>query len=67
LEDALAEAATLREQLAASEEVRTKALDQAKVSDSLRARVLEESEHRAASRFLELERELDDKTRDFEE
>ncbi len=33
----------------------------------MRARVLEESEHRAASRFLELERELDDKTRDFEE
>lgn len=29
--------------------------------------MLEESESRATSRFLELERELDEKTRDFED
>jgi t-SNARE complex subunit (syntaxin) len=67
VDDAVTEATTLREQLATSEEVKTKALDQVRQLESQKARMMEESEDRAKIRYLELERELDEKTQDFEE
>lgn len=67
LEDALNEIVTLKEQLSTTEEVKSKATDQLKVLESLKSRMVEESEDRAKSRYLELERELEEKTQEFEE
>lgn len=55
LEDALKEAATLKEQLAASEDIKTRALEQVKTLESSKTRLVEETEGRAKSRYLELE------------
>jgi hypothetical protein len=67
VEDAVTEAQTLREQLSASEEVKNKALDQVRMLESQKARMLEEGEDRAKLRYAELERELEDKTQEFED
>jgi hypothetical protein len=67
VEDAVTEAQTLREQLSASEEVKGKALEQVRVLESQKARMLEEGEDRAKIRYAELERELEDKTQEFED
>ena len=42
-------------------------MDQVRQLESQKARMMEESEDRAKIRYLELERELDEKTQDFEE
>ena len=67
VDDAVTEAQTLREQLSASEEVKGKALEQVRVLESQKARMLEEGEDRAKIRYAELERELEDKTQEFED
>ena len=67
LEDTINEATTLREQLSTSEDVKARALDQAKLLESQKTRLVEESEDRAKIRYHELEHELDEKTHNFEE
>jgi hypothetical protein len=67
VEDAVTEASALREQLATSEEVKTRALDQVRTLEAAKARLLEEGEDKAKQRYSELERELEDKTTEFED
>ena len=67
VEDAVTEAQALKEQLSTSEEVKTKALEQVRLLETQKARMLEEGEDRAKQRYTELERELEDKTLEFEE
>ena len=67
MEDAVTEAQTLREQLSASEEVKTKSLEQVRLLETQKARMLEEGEDRAKQRYTELERELEEKTTEFED
>jgi t-SNARE complex subunit (syntaxin) len=67
VEDAVTEAQTLRDQLSTSEEVKTKALDQVRLLETQKARMLEEGEDRAKLRYTELEREIEEKTVEFED
>ena len=57
----------MREQLSASEEVKTKSLEQVRLLETQKARMLEEGEDRAKQRYTELERELEEKTTEFED
>ena len=50
-----------------SEEVKAKALEQVKSLDTQKVRMVEESESRAQLRQVELEKELEDKTREYED
>ena len=47
--------------------MKSRALDQVKSLESQKARLIDETEDRAKQRYLELEKELDEKTRDFED
>ena len=67
VEDAVTEAQNLRDQLSTSEEVKTKALDQVRLLETQKARMLEEGEDRAKLRYTELEREIEEKTVEFED
>ena len=67
LDDALTEAQTLREQLATSEDIKARSLEQLRALESTKTRLFEESEDRAKQRYIELERELEEKNREFEE
>lgn len=53
--------------MSSSEDVKSRALDQVKSLESQKARLIDETEDRAKQRYLELEKELDEKTRDFED
>jgi len=67
VEDAVTEAQALRDQLSTSEEVKIKALDQVRLLETQKARMLEEGEDRAKMRYTELEREIEEKTVEFED
>lgn len=57
----------LREQLSVVEEQKQRACEQVKNMDGQKIRLMEESEGRHKIRQLELEREIEEKTREFEE
>lgn len=57
----------LREQLMTAEEQKNKAYDTAKNLDFQKLRLLEDSESRHKIRQTELEREIEEKTREFDE
>lgn len=57
----------LREQLMTAEEQKNKAYDTAKNLDFQKLRLLEDSESRHKIRQSELEREIEEKTREFDE
>jgi hypothetical protein len=66
LEDALTESQTLREQLGASEDARNRQATQVRQLEQLLARTVEDTDSRAKSRYAELERELEEKSAEFE-
>lgn len=57
----------MREQLGQSEEVKNRALEQIKNLDTQKLRMIEESEVRAKNKQTELERELEEKTKEYDD
>lgn len=57
----------LREQLAQVEEQKAKGVDMIKNMDCAKIRMMEETEMRHKQRQQELEREIEEKSREFEE
>ena len=66
LDDALTESHTLREQLATSEETKTKQALQLRTIENQLSRTVEDTDARAKSKYAELERELEEKSSEFE-
>ena len=67
IEDFQRENGQLREQLHSSDEQKNKALETIKNLDTQKIRMMEESEERSKLKLFDLERELEDKTHEFEE
>lgn len=67
IEDYQKEVVQLRDQLTSSEEQKNRALEAVKNLDTQKIKLFEESEERAKQKQYELEREIEEKCRDYEE
>lgn len=67
IKDFETEVATLRDQLKISEEQRIKAQDLIKNLDAEKIKLMEDSEGRYKLRLIELESEIEEKTREYDE
>lgn len=66
IEDYQKEISQLREQLGQSEEQRNRAMDTVRNLDTQKIKLYEESQQQAKAKQLELEREIEEKSRDYE-